>query len=537
MGKNIISGFLLVALAAAGVAFAGCDREQSQQEDPAPKVAAADVLGYYQDILTFPRAGAAYPNEIDAYLLEQADILGVEGEKDKAGNVLLRARATEGMEGVRPLVLLAYTGAVIAQDPAKAFDPQTDGVSLVHSEEHVHADGLSMGANGAIGAATMLAVLDAAERHGEIVCVFAAGDGSVLSAEVVPDAALASAAEASADMPLPPFDLPEGAALIEIGDGDINRITDTFPAATILSAETTVSAVRTGSIGRAYVIAAAGFPGGPAEVGAETKEAYANPVSVISRILSEAKNAGCVYSLCSFSGGADACLRPEEAQATVVLGDYEERQFRKVFDAIAEETMEALGGEDGGAEIRMIETTRPPEAIDAEDVSSTLTYLYGITGLDVKGVDDAPLSLNVGRLRFDTEAFQCGIAILGAPSAQAAIADVVSDLRAFERMSGIYAVRAGEIPGYDPVPEEAVDAAFPDALSASVKTVTGDDAASGDLSAMLSPLGNLAQYASVARIGIPVHEEGTPKEYFDKADAAIPANVILDYIDACEPVA
>jgi hypothetical protein len=215
----------------------------------------------------------------------------------------------------------------------------------------------------------------------------------------------------------------------------------------------------------------------------------------------------------------------------------------------------------------MIETTKPPLAIDENSVSDTLAYLYGISGLDIGSGDDDPLALNVGTVRFDTESFRCGISILGDPTSPGAIDDVVSDLHAFERLSGISSVRAGDVRGYAPSGGDANDAPAGDgdandapagggdvsgndtvagagaaygdfraAFSEAINAVTGEDAEYGYMSASPSELGAIAVSVSVARIGIPVFDAGTPEEYFDKQDAAVPANIILDFIESSESV-
>jgi hypothetical protein len=46
-----------------------------------------------------------------------------------------------------------------------------------------------------------------------------------------------------------------------------------------------------------------------------------------------------------------------------------------------------------------------------------------------------------------------------------------------------------------------------------------------------SPLGKLAETATVLCIGVSVYGEGTTDEYFVKDEAAIPANAVLRYLE------
>jgi dipeptidase D len=522
---------LIVSLALVG----GCAQAQTEAPETVTTVSPQDVLTYYQSIITFPRSGPSYPGDLNSYLLEQAEILDVEAEKDDAGNVVMHVPATGGSEAAQPVVLLAYTGADIVNLHSKPFDPYKDGVSLVPSSEQVRASGTSMGADGALGIATILSVLKFAASHGEITAVFASGTGDVGATDVVSGTGDVGASDAvsgagvRADALSPTgilLQLPENALLIETGGADTDEIIDEAPMATLLTAKTTASAMLSDS-NRAYVISASGFPKGAARVNAGKD--YISPVSVITKILSEARNAGCVYQLCNFTGGSDACALPAEAQAVVILGDYEERQFREVFESVAEESMSVMGGEDSGADVSMIETVMPGFAINEDNVSNALTYLYGIINLNISDPGNSDALLNIGEVKFDPSAFECNIAVVSAYPGSDTADDLVSDQSAIERLSGIPVEKAGEIPGFSNFGTDA-DEAVPDSFLNAYKEVTGGEVARVR-SGALSPLGELAVAATVKHIGITVHDRETPEEYFEKDAAAIPANVILRYIE------
>ncbi|MDR0518728.1 MAG: hypothetical protein LBG82_01545 [Clostridiales Family XIII bacterium] len=527
---------LLLGVCAFG---SGCEEAEAQRppaDDGAP-VLTSEILDYFGQIAAFPRSGPSYPNDLGAYLLEQAEAIGVDAKKDKAGNVTMRIPATDGKENVQPIALLTYTGADIVSDPFKAFDPYKDGVELAPQGNKVHSDGTSMGADGALGAATMLAVMKAAVGmpHGEITAIFAAGTGDVSSADATAPAAAESAAATeptaatetaiAATAAKPPYKIPEGALLINIGGTDTGRIVDESPVAALINATTTASAVETGA-GRAYVIGASGFPAGVAAT--KPEDGYISPIAVISKILSEARNAGCVYKLCSFSGGDDACTYPTSAQATVILGDYEERQFKRVVASAVDEAMATLGGDESGADISMIETERPAYAIGEESVSKALTYLYGMMNLNIAG-SGGEAAMNVGKLRFDATGFDCSIAVTGMYSKADTVAKIVSDQVAIEYLSGIPSQQFGEIAGFSNFGTEDVDR-LSERFSAAYAKAFGSKPRS-EASLELSPLGKLAEGRAVKSIGITVYDRGTPNEYFEAADAAVPANAILRYIE------
>jgi hypothetical protein len=541
---NIIRGRRFVAVAATVFLVAsilsGCADDVGAAEETEPaQVSEQDVLGYYQSILTFPRSGPSYPSALNDYLMEQSGILGVDAQKDGQGNVVMHAPATVGMERLRPTVLLAYTGADIVNERSESFDPYTDGVRLVPSDEDVHAEGTSMGADGAFGAATILAVLEHAQAHGDITAYFLAGDGSANEADAVAsgtsgednDVGNGDGAGDETGMPI----LPEHAAVIRIGGSDTGSIMAGAPRATLLEASATTGAVAPGG-GRAYVIAASGFPSGPAHAG--NSDDYMSPISVIARILSDAKGSGCVYGLYEFTGGTDACLLPVEAQATVILGDYEAREFRRVFNSVREEAMSAVAG----ATVSMIETVRPASVTDKDAVSKALTYIFGLMALGAsEGASESEedtAAVNIGRISLTPESFGCGVAVTGRDVWR--VRQIVNAQSAFERISGIPVEVTGEIAGFgggdaaggqDAGEEGADDAAA--RLAGAYGEVTGDDATEY-ISDGLGSLGRYAENRTVRGIGISVNDAGTPNERFARDEAAIPANVILKYLKKIE---
>ncbi|MDR1292530.1 MAG: hypothetical protein LBJ91_03930 [Clostridiales Family XIII bacterium] len=499
-------------------------------EEDVSKISSREILEYYQSILSFPRSGPSYPEGVNAYLIGQADILGVDARQDEQGNVVMHTPATAGKEGSRPVVLVAYTGADIVNDRTEAFDPYIDGVWLLPSDENVRAEGTSMGASGALGAATILAILERSEIHGDITAVFAKGDGSAHPENAdVSGSSKTDLGNAPIESGLlaPALDITGNPLLIEIGGEGTGRIATGAPMAALLSAGTTTRAVVTGN-GRAYVVAATGSPSGDS---GGSGEGYVNPVSVVARILSEAKSAGCVYGLSDFTGGTDACSSPSEAQATVILGDYEERQFRRVFDSVAES---AMG--DAGMSVSMVETARPALAVDEEYVSKALSYIYGLMSIRVSEEDESSASINIGKVALTPSSFSCGISVTAYGSEDAE--RVVDEQSTIGRLSGIPVEKTGEIPGFGfesadvdagasgETPKDEA-AAFERAYS----EASGDNVMSDALTAP-SPLGLPEEAATILCIGVSVYKEGTTDEYFVKEEAAIPANAVLAYLES-----
>jgi hypothetical protein len=219
----------------------------------------------------------------------------------------------------------------------------------------------------------------------------------------------------------------------------------------------------------------------------------------------------------------------------VILGDYEEKQFRRVFDSVADSV------DDGeGMNVSMIETERPGLVVDEENASKALSYIYGLMSIGTSGEDESPASINIGKVALTPFSFSCGISVTAYEAED--VDRVVDEQSTIGRLSGVPVRKVGEIPGFsfdgssaaadtgeNADGETAVDDAAA-AFEQAYRAATGDDVTSDTLGEP-SPLGKSAKTATVLCIGVSVYGEGTTDEYFVKDEAAIPANAVLRYLE------
>ncbi len=81
-------------------------------------------------------------------------------ETDKFGNVLARLPATPGYESQPSILFQAHMDMVCRKDEGVEFDFDKDPIKLVIDGDKLCADGTTLGADNAVGMATMLAIAD-----------------------------------------------------------------------------------------------------------------------------------------------------------------------------------------------------------------------------------------------------------------------------------------------------------------------------------------------------------------------------------------
>lgn len=119
----------------------------------------------------------AHPSKHEAavldYLKAFAKQHNLEFAQDSTTNIVIRKRATGGMESRPTIILQAHVDMVPQKNSDKAFDFEKDPISTLIEGEWVTADGTTLGADNGIGCAAMLAVLESKEiAHPAIEALF-----------------------------------------------------------------------------------------------------------------------------------------------------------------------------------------------------------------------------------------------------------------------------------------------------------------------------------------------------------------------------
>ena len=108
-----------------------------------------------------------------AFLIDFAERRHLSYHRDSAGNVLIRKRASEGMEQRPVTILQSHMDMVCEKNSDVSFDFLHDAIRTRIHEGWVMAEGTTLGADCGIGMAAALALLDSSDlQHGALECLF-----------------------------------------------------------------------------------------------------------------------------------------------------------------------------------------------------------------------------------------------------------------------------------------------------------------------------------------------------------------------------
>ena len=133
-------------------------------KDLQPKV----VWDNFYGLTRVPRP-SKHEEKVIEYLLEWGKNHGIQAEKDAAGNVIMRAAATPGMEKRRGVILQGHMDMVPQKTGDSKHNFLTDPITTLVEGDWLTADRTTLGADNGIGVALALSVLeDKAVKHGPV---------------------------------------------------------------------------------------------------------------------------------------------------------------------------------------------------------------------------------------------------------------------------------------------------------------------------------------------------------------------------------
>ncbi|MCB0481748.1 MAG: aminoacyl-histidine dipeptidase [Flavobacteriales bacterium] len=134
------------------------------------------VWNHFADLNAVPRASKK-EEQIQQFMMDFGQSLGLETIKDKTGNIIIRKPATPGMENKKTAVLQGHLDMVHQKNGNTNFDFSTEGIKMYIDGDWVKARGTTLGADNGLGVAAAMAVLSSNDiQHGPIEALFTADE-------------------------------------------------------------------------------------------------------------------------------------------------------------------------------------------------------------------------------------------------------------------------------------------------------------------------------------------------------------------------
>ncbi len=402
-------------------------------EDLKPKA----LWKHFQAIAAIPRASGKEA-AARAYVLAQAERLGLKYEEDGVGNIIVRKPASKGREGAPTAALQGHLDMVCEKNEGTAHNFDTDPIRLVRDGDWLKADGTTLGADNGGGVAAALAMMESEDvAHGPLEFVFTVDEESGLTgASEFPSGVLRAKYFLNLDGE------EEGTLCIGCAGG-LNTVArkavERQPA----------------PAGEAWRIKVSGLQGGHS--GLDINKGRGNALRVVGRVLETVLDR-LRASVAEVQGGSKHNAIPREAFAIVVVKAGQGATLESIVSAIEAEVRSEFGAFDPDAKITVESVARPVEVISAADalaVTALLTALpHGMLAMspDVPGL--VQTSTNLATLAMPEGAVEFGTSQRSSiESSKLATGRMVATVFG---MAGFEVRRAGGYPGWKPEPKSEI---------------------------------------------------------------------------------
>ncbi len=380
------------------------------------------VFYYFEEISKIPH-GSHNTSHIADYLVNFANEHKLFCYRDAYNNVVIKKKATKGLEDRPTVIIQGHTDMVAEKLPNSDKDMSTEGLELYRDGDFLRARGTTLGGDDGVAVAYALALLESADiPHPAIEALFTSDEEIGLIG--------ASALDTS---------VLDGKIMINIDSDDEGIFTVGCAGGARVDYELAVS--RSPVTGQKYKLTVSGLMGGHS--GMEIGKGRGNAI----KLLAEALSAIGTVRLASISGGNADNAIPRECTALFVT----ESDIDKVITDTEKKFKERYKISDSDVTVTLVKADFDLQTLDEESTKKVLGIINdnksGVVSMsaDIEGLVES--SQNLGIVRLEDEVLKCTFSVRS--SKASAKSALVSDLGTVASRYGADISVRGEYPAWE----------------------------------------------------------------------------------------
>ena len=400
----------------------------------------ASVWKYFEDICQIPRP-SKQEEKISAFLMDFAKKHNLEAKQDKVGNVVIKKPASKGFEKMKTVVLQSHIDMVCEKNADKTFDFDTDAIQPVIDGDWVRAEGTTLGADDGIGVAASLALLaDNTIQHGALECLFTVDEETGLTGAFAMESGFMSG-----DILLNLDSEDEGEIFIGCAGGG-----DTIAVFNYEKEPTPANYI-------AYKVWVKGLTGGHS--GDEIDKGRGNAIKILNRFLFDATLKLDIH-LAQIAGGNKHNAIPREACATIVVPDWNDKEWDIMFRKLYAEITNELSLQEPNFNAFYEKTTLPDTVIDLKTQYHLISSLYacphGVIAMSAKMPGLVETSTNLASIKMDVEEYTITVGTSQRSSIESSKTDVMYMVENVFALADADVTHGDGYPGWDPNPNSEI---------------------------------------------------------------------------------
>lgn len=392
-----------------------------------------ELWGIFDSLTQIPRP-SKHEDAVANYIVDFAKKHELEAFRDKAGNVIIRKHASEGMEDRRGIILQGHLDMVPQKNKDKKHDFITDPITTIVENGIVRADGTTLGADDGIGVAAALAVMtDKSLVHGPLEALLTIDE----------ETGMTGANKLEPNML-------DGQILLNLDSEEEGEICIGCAGGLDVNAKFHYTPVETAEEDIALEVVIGGLRGGHSGIDINMGRANANKLLV--RFL---KFAAANYEamLAKINGGNMRNAIPREASAVLTIDSEDREDFLEAIEEFEEMLRTEYADAEPDLSLTCREVERPATVIDemtADDVINAVQgCINGVIRMSTSVNDLVETSLNLAIINTNDDN-TIDVSFLLRSLVESAKDDIASSVESIFRLAGAEVEFSGAYPGWRP---------------------------------------------------------------------------------------
>ncbi len=396
------------------------------------KLAPKALWNFFADINAIPRASKK-EEQIIAHMVAFGKTLNLETKVDAAQNVLIKKRATKGMEHRKTLVLQAHLDMVHQKNENSHFDFDSQGIVMQISEGWVHAKETTLGADNGIGVAAIMSVLASTKlEHPPIEALFTVDEETGMTGAMGLEKGALS-----------------GTILLNLDSEDDDEISIGCAGGVDITASGSYAEKPSWSESIAYEISVNGLQGGHS--GMDIHKGLGNANKIMNRLLWESHQ-NFDLAISKIRGGNLRNAIPRECKAIVVLKKELQNTFEHTFLSLSNHISKEFQTLENNLCIAL-KTTKVPEKVMEKVAQKKLLFsVYGCHDGVFRRNPTLPnlveTSNNLARIIVENGTIE--IASLCRSFSESDKKNMTNSIQSIFELAGFHVDISGDYPGWEP---------------------------------------------------------------------------------------
>jgi dipeptidase D len=376
---------------------------------------------------------------VRAFMVDFGKSLGLETFEDAIGNVIIKKKASPGMEDRQTVILQSHLDMVHQKNSDTVFDFDNQGIEMLIEGDWVKAKGTTLGADNGIGVAAIMAVLASTEIvHPAIEAMFTIDEETGMTGAIKLDPKNFS-----------------GTILLNLDTEDDDELSIGCAGGIDTNTFYKYQEEAVSSESSTYEIKISGLLGGHSGMDIHTGRGNAN--KIMNRILFELSKK-CAIQISKIDGGSLRNAIPRESMAIISVQNKENDVFVESLSDFIKILIFENQTIEKNLKIEFNKTETAKFALPKIDANKIINAIYAVpNGVfrmspDIEGLVEASSSL--ARVILENGEFKTQS--LQRSSVESTKDDVANAVRAAFENIGCEVIQNGEYPGWKPNPDSKI---------------------------------------------------------------------------------